>query len=228
MIFDEAGKPISIMAVFNDITERKQAQEKIEASNKALQQTLDDAVNTMATIVEIRDPYTSGHQRRVAMLSAAIAAEMGMDKVLLDRLQMAAIIHDIGKIYVPAEILSKPGKLGAIEFSIIKTHSAKGFEIIKGLNLPCEVAQAVGQHHERMDGSGYPEGLSGKDINLEARILAVADVVEAMASHRPYRPSLGVDRALDEITKNRGTLYDTEAVDACLKLFKEKNFKFQD
>jgi PAS domain S-box-containing protein/putative nucleotidyltransferase with HDIG domain len=221
-------EPGYFVMVFDNITGRKKVQEKLEASYVELKKTLDDAVNTMAKIVEIRDPYTSGHQRRVAGLSAAIAREMSQDEALIARLQIAATLHDIGKIYVPAEILSKPGKLGEIEFGIIKTHPAKSYEIVKSMNLPCSIADTVAQHHERMDGSGYPEGLKGGDIILEARILAVADVVEAMASHRPYRAALGLEKALEEIERNRGKLYDVDVVDACLRLFREKGFKFMD
>ena len=209
------------------MTESKRSQEKLEKSYAALKKTLDDAINTMSRIVEMRDPYTSGHQNKVAALSAAIATEMKLSDAKIEQLRMAATIHDIGKIYVPSDILSKPGKLDSLEFEIIKTHPQGGYDIIKGMDFPCGVAQAVLQHHERMDGSGYPNGLIGQDIAIEARILAVADVVEAMASHRPYRPAAGPEKALEEITAGRGRLYDADVVDACLKLFREGRFKLE-
>jgi putative nucleotidyltransferase with HDIG domain len=178
--------------------------------------------------VEIRDPYTAGHQNRVTQLCAAIAVEIGLDDSAIERLKMAAIIHDIGKIYVPAEILSKPGKLGNIEFGIIQTHPTHGYNIVKSMDLPSSIAETIVQHHERLDGSGYPNGLKGDSIILGARILAVADVVEAMVSHRPYRPAKGLDSALEEILKNRGKLYDPDIVDACVRLFSEKGFQFKE
>ncbi len=184
-------------------------------------------IQAMAMTVEKRDPYTAGHQRRVANLARAIAKEMGLSKEQIAGIRMAGIIHDLGKISVPAEILSKPGELTKNEFEIAKEHAQVGYEILNEIEFPWPVAQIVYQHHERMDGSGYPNGLSGEDIILEARILGLADVVEAMASHRPYRPALGIDKALEEIQQNRGTLYDPEVVDACLKIFNKKGFKFE-
>jgi putative nucleotidyltransferase with HDIG domain len=177
--------------------------------------------------LEKRDPYTAGHQKRMTKLACAIAEEISLSPDKIERLYIAGIIHDIGKINVPTEILSKPGRLSEIELSLIQTHPQVGSDILKEMELPGEVSSIVLQHHERMDGSGYPSGLSSKDIILEARILAVADVVEAMASNRPYRSALGLDKALEEITKNKGKLYDPEVVDVCLKLFKEKGFKFE-
>ncbi|MCX5993838.1 MAG: HD domain-containing protein [Chloroflexi bacterium] len=182
----------------------------------------------MAKIVEIRDPYTSGHQQKVADLATAIAREMKLDDARIDHIRMAAVIHDIGKMYVPSDILSKPGRLSEIEFSLIKTHSQSGYDIVKSMDFPCSMAQAVLQHHERLDGSGYPNGLKGEDTLLEAKILTVADVVEAMASNRPYRPALGIDKALEEISNNRGRLYEADVVDTCVKLFKEKGYKFEE
>jgi putative nucleotidyltransferase with HDIG domain len=183
-------------------------------------------VETMASIVETRDPYTAGHQKGVAQLAGAIAAEMSLDADRLQGLRVAGLLHDIGKILVPAEILSKPGKLSETEFNLIKAHSQAGADILGKINFPWPVAQIVLQHHERLDGSGYPQGLAAKGILLEARILAVADVMEAMASHRPYRPALGIDKALEEISKNKETLYDGEVVAACVKLFAENGFHF--
>ncbi|MDD5313190.1 MAG: PAS domain S-box protein [Dehalococcoidia bacterium] len=214
------------IAVFDNVTEQKLAAQKLEKSYQGLKKTLNDAINTMAKIVEMRDPYTAGHQVRVADLATVIAGEMKLGEEQIDRLRMAAVIHDIGKMYVPSDILSKPGKLNELEYKIVKTHAQAGFDIIKSMDFPCVVAESVLQHHERMDGSGYPNGSDSKDILLEARILAVADVVEAMASHRPYRQALGMDKALEEITMNRGKLYDPQVVDACLKIFKEKRFEF--
>ena len=190
-----------------------------------LQKAMDGIIEAMGLTVEIRDPYTAGHQTRVAEIAQAIAMEMGISKQQMDGVRMAGVIHDIGKMAVPAEILSKPGKITEHEFGIIKSHPEVGYNILKKIDFPWPIAQIVYQHHERMDGSGYPQGLLGKDILLEARIMAVADVVEAMASHRPYRPALGIDMALEEISKNRGVIYDPEAVDACLRIFKEEKFK---
>jgi putative nucleotidyltransferase with HDIG domain len=181
----------------------------------------------MSLTVETRDPYTSGHQKRVSNLARVIAQEMGLSKDITDSIRMAGIIHDIGKISVPAEILSKPTKLSNMEFGLIKVHPQTGYDILKEVELPYPIAKTVLQHHERLDGSGYPQGLKGENIILEARVLAVADVVEAMASYRPYRPAKGVDVALEEIEKNKGILYDPEVVEVCLKLFKEKGFKFE-
>jgi len=174
----------------------------------------------------MRDPYTAGHQRRVGQLAAAIARELGLPEDTMRGIELAASIHDLGKISVPAEILSKPTKLTAIEFMLLKNHAQAGFDIIKDIKFPWPIATMVLQHHERQDGSGYPQGLKGEQILLESRILAVADVVEAMASHRPYREALGIDSALQEIQRGRGTLYDAAVVDACLRLFAEKRFTF--
>jgi len=169
-------------------------------------------------------PYTAGHQRRVADLAVAIAAELELPTDKIDGVNMASTIHDIGKIAVPAEILSKPTNLSDIEFGLIKSHTQAGYDILKDIEFPWPVARAILEHHERIDGSGYPNGLKGDEILMEARIMAVADVVEAMASHRPYRPALGIEVALEEIEKNKGTYYDSDVVDACLKLFREKRY----
>ena len=197
-----------------------------------LQQTLDSlnnavgaTIQVMISAIEMRDPYTAGHQIRSADLACAIATEMELPQDKIDGLRMAGSIHDIGKLSIPAEILSKPTKLTNPEFSLIKEHSQNGYEILKNVKSPWPLAQIVYQHHERMNGSGYPQGLKGDAILLEARIMSVADVVEAMASYRPYRPGLGIDTALAEIEKNKGTLYDNNVADACLKLFREKGYK---
>ncbi|MFQ6083013.1 MAG: HD domain-containing phosphohydrolase [Candidatus Aminicenantia bacterium] len=207
-------------------SERNRAEEELHQTLSKLRKALGGIVNTMALTVEKRDPYTAGHQRRVANLARAIAKEMGLLKEQIDGIRMAGVIHDLGKMFVPAEILSKPGRITKAEFSIIKTHPQVGYDILKKIEFPWPVAQIVLQHHERMDGSGYPAGLSGEGILLEARILGVTDVVEAISSHRPYRPALGINKALEEISQNRGVLYDPKVVDACLKLFTEKGFKF--
>ena len=181
----------------------------------------------MALTVETRDPYTAGHQRRATNLARAIATEIGLSEAQVDGIRMAGVVHDLGKISVPTEVLTKPGRLTKIEFNLVKAHPQVGYDILNRIGFPRPLTQIVLQHHERMDGSGYPSGLSGEEILLEARILAVADVVEAMSSHRPYRQALGIDKALEEISRNRGVLYDPEVVDACLKVFIEKGFKFE-
>jgi PAS domain S-box-containing protein/putative nucleotidyltransferase with HDIG domain len=212
---------------FWDITERKRAEEELQISLEKLKRSLGETTTALASAVEKRDPYTSGHQQRVAQIACAIAQEIGLPQEQVEGIRVAGILHDIGKIYVPSEILSKPSRLGELEFEMVKTHSQVGYEILQGINFPWPVAQIVLQHHERMDGSGYPAGLSGEDIIPEARILAVADVVEAMASHRPYRPALGIDQALEEISQNSGTLYDPQVVEGCVRLIAEKGFQFE-
>ena len=183
-------------------------------------------VQAIASMVEMRDPYTAGHQRRVAQLATAIAHEMGMPEEQVHGIHLAGTIHDLGKIQTPAEILAKPGKLSASELNLIKEHPQNGYEILKDIEFPWPIAQMVLQHHEKLDGSGYPQGLQGNEILLEARIMTVADVMEAMSSHRPYRPALGNEVALEELTKNRGKFYDPDAVDACVRLFREKGYSF--
>jgi len=207
--------------------ERKQIEEDLRKSVDKIQRILEQTVDALASALEIRDPYTAGHQRNVAKLACSIAEYMGLSGDQVEGLAVAGTLHDIGKITVPAEILSKPGKLSEFEFSLIKSHSQTGYEILKKIEFPWPIAQIVRQHHERMDGSGYPSGISGEDILLEARILAVADVVEAMASHRPYRSALGINKALEEISQNSGVLYDPEVVETCVKLFTDKKFKFK-
>jgi PAS domain S-box-containing protein/putative nucleotidyltransferase with HDIG domain len=215
-----------LLSVIRDITERKHAEAALIESTVQLKRTLQAAVAALGATTELRDPYTAGHQRRVSNLARAIAAEMELPNDRIEGLRVAAIIHDIGKVSVPADILGKPGKLTDIEFSLIKTHAQAGYDILKDINFPWPVARMVIEHHERIDGSGYPQMLIGENILLEARILCVADVVEAISSHRPYRPALGIDFALDEISRNRGTLYDANVVDACLRLFRTKEFSF--
>ncbi|MCX6001174.1 MAG: PAS domain S-box protein [Chloroflexi bacterium] len=228
VIRDSSGEPISILVEARDITERKLAEENLVKSYESVKKTLNDAINTMVKIVEMRDPYTAGHQHKVAQLAAAIAGEMKLEDTRIDQLRTAAVVHDVGKMYIPSDILSRPGRLSEIEFNLIKTHAQSGYDIVRGMDFPGNIAKAVLQHHERLDGSGYPNGLKSEDTLLEAKILAVADVIEAMCSHRPYRPALGRDKALEEISKNKGKLYDPDVVAACQRLFTEKGFNFTD
>ena len=214
-----------LLGISEDITERKQAEETLKDTLESLRKAVGTTIQVMVSAVETRDPYTAGHQMRSADIARAIATEMGLSQEKIEGIRMAGSIHDIGKLSIPAEILSKPGKLSEIEFSLIKEHARTGYEMLKDVESPWPLAEIVYQHHERMDGSGYPRNLKGDDILMEARILAVADVVESMASHRPYRPALGINAALEEIEKNRETLYDADVADACLRLFREKGFQ---
>ncbi len=225
---DKKGiKFLGTLGIIRDITEHKRAEDALQRSLNKLERILDETVDALASAVETRDPYTAGHQRRVANLAFTMAKEMGLSKEQINGVHMAAIIHDIGKIHVPAEILSKPARLTNAEFDIVRAHSQVGYDILKSIEFPWPVADVVRQHHERMNGSGYPQGLKKGDILLEAGILAVADVVEAMSSFRPYRPARSWAETFDEISKNRVILYEPRAVDVCLKLFKKKNFKFK-
>jgi len=223
----QGNHSISFNAFIRDISAREQAKEALEKSRKQLKTSLIGTVVAVSRAVGARDPYTAGHQQRVSQLSRAIAQEMGLDAAQIDGLRMGASIHDIGKIYLPAEILSKPTKLTDVEYALIKSHSQVGYDILKDITFPWPVADIAYQHHERMDGSGYPQGLKGNQICLEARMVAVADVVEAMSSHRPYRPALGINAALQEIEEHRGKWFDPAAVDACLTLCRKKNFSFK-
>ncbi len=210
-----------------DITRRIKVEEKLRRNYEKLQRILDGTVNALALVVEKRDPYTAGHQRRVACLCCAIAREMGIADEQVECIRVAAFLHDIGKLHVPAEILNKPGQLSEVEMKIVKTHPQVGYEILAEVEFSCPISRIVLQHHERMKGYGYPHGLTGDDICLEGKILGVADVVEAMVSHRPYRPARSIDEALEEITQNAGTLYDPEIASICVKLFREKKFQFE-
>lgn len=209
------------------LVQRSRAETALKESVIQFHRTLDSTAMALATTVEMRDPYTAGHQKRVALLVCAIGQEMGFSADQLEGMRVMGMLHDIGKIAVPAEILSRPGKISEAEFNIIKVHSQVGYDITKDIEFPWPVAQGILQHHERLDGSGYPHGLKGDEIILEGKILAVADVVEAMSSHRPYRPTLGIDKALEEITQNKGILYDPEVVDVCVRLFTETGFQFE-
>jgi len=225
-----------LMGIANDLAygicalrtriERVEAENEIELHVDKLQKALSGTIDVVASTVEVRDPYTAGHQRRVATLARAIAEEMNLPAHQIEGIFMAGVVHDLGKIYVPAEILSKPSRLNDIEFNLIRTHSQVGYDLLKTIEFPWPIAKIVYQHHERLDGSGYPQGLISEQILLEAKIICVADVVEAMASHRPYRPAMGVEAALKHIDEESGNLYDSKAVFTCLELFSEKGFQF--
>ncbi len=224
LIFKD-GKVVAFQAVARDITERKHQEKQLQDTLESLRKAVGTTIQVLTSTVETRDPYTAGHQTRSADLARAIGTEMELPQEKIDAIRIAGSIHDIGKLSIPAEILSKPNKLSDIEFSLIKEHARKGYEMLKDVESPWPLAEIVYQHHERMDGSGYPRNLKGEEICIEARILAVSDVVEAMASHRPYRPGLGIDAALNEIEKNRGIFYDNAVADTCLRLFREKGFQ---
>ena len=224
---DKEGKVIGIVCLSKDITAQKQSEQKLQQSYQELKKTMDKTISTISKIIEAKDPYTAGHQRRVSQLAVAMAKKLKYSQDKIEGVKIASLIHDIGKIGLPFEILSKPGKLEDEEFKLIERHSQIGYSILKTINFSYPVAQIVLQHHERLNGSGYPNHLRGDEILPEAKILGVADVVEAMSSHRPYRPSLGINLALKEINQNKGILYGPEEVDACLRLFKEKGFKFE-
>ncbi len=225
-MYDENNNIIGGVGIVHDITEKHNAEERLVESLNKNQMFLEGTVSALASAVEKRDPYTAGHQRRVAKLACAIARELNHDNGVVECLKIAGILHDIGKIYVPAEILSKPAKLTQAEFDIVKEHPRIGAEILEPIEFPWPVVRIILQHHERLDGSGYPKGIKKDDILLEAKILSVADVVEAMMTHRPYRPAWNIDITLQEIIDNKGRLYDDTVVDACVQLFKNKGFKF--
>jgi PAS domain S-box-containing protein len=212
--------------IYQDITERKQAEEKLNRTLENLRQSIRITIQVLGLASEARDPYTAGHHKRVSSLARAIAKEKGLPHDTVEGIRMAGSVHDIGKIAVPGEILSKSTKLTDNEFSLIKEHPYNGYEMLRHVESPWPLAQIVYQHHERMNGSGYPKHLKGDDILMEARIMAVADVVDAMSCHRPYRPALGIEAALEEIEINKGVLYDESVVEACLKLFREKKYQF--
>jgi PAS domain S-box-containing protein/putative nucleotidyltransferase with HDIG domain len=209
-IYDDRGSFLFYQGTVEDIT---------------IQRIMDGTTRALSKAIEIRDPYTAGHQQRVTDIASAIARDLGCSQDCIKAIQTAALLHDIGKIYVPAEFLSKPGRMSKNELNVLRDHSEVGYEILKDIEYQYPIAQIVLQHHERADGSGYPQGLSGQGVLLEARIIGVADVLESMASHRPYRPSLGLANALEELEKNKGILYDQTVVESCLRLFKEKGFQ---
>jgi PAS domain S-box-containing protein len=217
------GRP-AIIGLVQDISEKKRAEEQIQRYVAQLETAFMSTVEVATTLSEMRDPYTAGHERRVGKIAAAIGAELGFDERRIEGLRVAGYLHDIGKITIPAEILSKPGKLNQVEYELIKTHPQSSYDVLKDVAFPWPVAEVALQHHERMNGSGYPRGLEGEAILLEARIMAVADVIEAMSSHRPYRAGLGIEAALAEIERGRGSAYDAEVADACLKLFRERHY----
>jgi len=221
------GNVTSLEGFISDITDQHLAEERVRDSFVRIRRALGGIIKVMASTIEYRDPCTSGHQQRVSDLARRIAQELNLPADQVDGLRMAGAIHDIGKVAVPAEILGKPSELSPIEMLLVKTHAQTGFEIIREIEFPWPIARMVLEHHERLDGSGYPSGLKGDEILLESRILAVADVVEAMCSHRPYRPALGTEVAMDEIRTHRGTLYDAVVVDACLALFQEKDYRLE-
>ncbi len=206
-----------------EIRRRKAAEEKLFLSYEKLTRVFDQIVDAFSSLSEKKDPYTAGHQRNVSLIACGIAEELGLDKNKTEGLRIAGLLHDIGKIHVPAEILSKPGKLNEYEFNIIKTHPMAGYDILKTIKFPWPVAIIVLQHHERLDGTGYCSGIRADDMLIESKILGVADVLEAMVSHRPYRPSLGLDTALEELTSKRGTKFDADVVDAAVKMFTQKD-----
>lgn len=219
---NESGEPTAVVKVYNDVTEQKQAEQNLKQSNLQLRKNLAGTIKAMAMTVETRDPYTAGHQRRTSDIARNIARQMQLSKREIDGIRMAGVIHDLGKISVPAEILSKPGKISTSEFSLIQNHPQTGYDILKGIDFNWPVAEIVRQHHERLDGSGYPYGLKGDEIRIEAKIIGVADVIEAMSSHRPYRPSLGSNKAFGEIMQKSGILYDHDVVEATVKLYRKK------
>jgi PAS domain S-box-containing protein len=226
-IFDDGKNPIGSIALGQDITKRKMAEQELSRSFERVKAILNSTLRAMGAMVEARDPYTAGHNRRVAQLSVAIARELGLSAEQIEGIDKAGLGHDIGKVSVPAEILMKPTRLSAAEYLILRTHPRVSYDILKEIEFSQPIATIVLQHHERLDGSGYPLGISGHEILVEARIMAIADVVEAMSSHRPYRPALGIGKALAEINTQRGILYDPDAVHVCSNLFTQKRFEFE-
>jgi PAS domain S-box-containing protein/putative nucleotidyltransferase with HDIG domain len=225
--FDSEGNFIGLVGIFKNMTEIKRSEMELKRSLEKLQLAMSSTINAISMIVESRDPYTAGHQRRVAKLAVAIAEKLGLSEDRIDLIRMGSLIHDIGKIYIPSSILTKPSRLGDLEFAMMRTHPTVGYKILNKVDFIPIIVDIVYQHHERIDGSGYPLGISGDKIFLESRIVAVADTVEAMASNRPYRPSRGTAIALEEIKKQRGSALDSGVVDACLKLFEEQDFNFK-
>jgi PAS domain S-box-containing protein len=226
LLRDKQGQIIGTFGISRDITKRVRAEEGLHETLRLLRQAITSTIQVLGLTVEARDPYTAGHQQRTTILAEAIAGEMGLPPEKIEGLHMAGLVHDVGKISIPAEILSKPTKLTPGEYALVKTHARRGYEILKDVEFPWPLAEIVLEHHERMDGSGYPRGLTGDEILMEARILSVSDTVEAMVSDRPYRPAQGVQAALAEVEKNKGIFYDVDVAETCLKLFREKRFSF--
>ena len=218
------GRETVFNAFIRDLTDRNKTKDLVVKSNELLKKSLLGTVDVISKMMELRDPYTSGHQSRVSEISVLIAQTMGLDKDQVEGIRIGAIIHDIGKIKTPSELLSKPRKLSDIEYQLIKEHAKSGYNLLKDVEFPWPIANIAHQHHERIDGSGYPQGLKGNEICLEAKIVAVADVVEAMGSHRPYRSALGVEAAMIEIYSHKNTFYDKDVVKACMKVFSEKKY----
>ena len=225
-LLDDPGVA-GIVLSSRDVTKRKRAEEELRHNCEKLQRTLDGMITALAAVTEKRDPYIAGHQRRVTRLACAMAEEMGFTEERIEGIRVAGTIHDLGKIDLPGEILRKPSRLSNLEFGLVKTHPQIGCDLLKRAEFPWPVTQILLQHHERLDGSGYPKGLAGRNILLEARLLGVADVVEAMSHRRSYRSAFDIGKALEEILRNKGVLYDPQGVDACLKLFTEKGFTFE-
>ena len=223
-VIEIGGKEL-VYAIIQDITAQKDAEQKILSYVKQLEGAMKSTLQAVAKVVEARDPYTAGHERRVGQIAEDIAREMGGSDETCQTMQLVGLVHDIGKISIPSAILAKPGELSATEFELIKTHAENGYQILHDIELPLPIAQIIREHHERMDGSGYPQGLKGENTLPESRILAVADVLEAMASQRPYRPTKGLEKAIHEIESNRGSLFDPDVVDAMLRLFREKGYQ---
>lgn len=226
-LFTEAHEELVRSKLWNAVERERRQRERAEALAARLEKNLESLISTVSKAIEARDPYTAGHERRVAKLACAMAEEMGLPANQITGIRYGSLIHDIGKIHLPSELLAKPSKLTPIEFEVIKTHAEVGYRILEGIDFPWPIAEIAYQHHERIDGSGYPQGLRGDTFILDARIVAVADVTEAMASHRPYRPALGIDAAIEEIKAHRGTFYDPAAVDACLSVL-DKDFSFEE
>ncbi len=224
-IRESSGRVNGAVLVIKDITQQVEFENRIKENLDALSRILYGTIEAMSTVVETRDPYTAGHQQNVAHIAVAIAEEMSLPREVVEGIRLAGQIHDLGKIAIPAEILSKPGKISDDEFNLIKSHPRMGRDIIKNIDFPWPIADIVVQHHEKIDGTGYPYGLKGNEILLESKILSVADVVEAMASHRPYRASLGLEAALNEINLYKGTSFDPDVVDACFRVFKNDYWK---
>jgi hemerythrin-like metal-binding protein/putative nucleotidyltransferase with HDIG domain len=219
---------VNTLSLMREIKFRREQEDKVKQYAAQLETSFMKMVGLATTLNEMRDPYTVGHERRVSEISVAIAKELGLDTHIIEGIKIGGYLHDLGKMSIPTEILGRPGKLSPIEFELIKLHSSVGYDVLKTVEFPWPVENIALQHHERIDGSGYPNGLVGDEILIEARIVAVADVVEAMSSHRPYRPSLGLDKALAEIERGRGSVYDAEVVDKCLYLFRNKGFQITD